>query len=106
MPGRVRQDTRADPKEISGLSSGTSLRHWAIVNEGYWYRLKPAIEEASQRLDSSLRDINLEELDLTVSESTQVFAIGKAPSITGDAFRWPLEAKLGSASTAYADDEP
>ncbi len=74
------------PKRFRDYLQELALRHWAIVNEGYWRRLRPAIEEATRQLPPALKDVEPEEV---------------RRRMLGD---WLLSAKTGSTSTALEDE--
>jgi len=61
-------------------------RNWAIVNEGYWYRLLPTLVVARPYLDKALEEIGLEPLEMPNLEKVLdmlAFAATQAASTSG-----------------------
>ena len=103
-PGRLARFAKTPeqiPKQFRDYLQELALRHWAIVNEGYWRRLKPAIEEATRQLNPVLRGMRIEELSLQIPEATESVLTSSAPSLTGDNFDWMSSASTGSASSLF-----
>ena len=69
------------PKRLRSYFQELALRHWAIVNEGYWKRLKPSLEALRQPLDRALQQAGLDSLDMP--GAVDVYRVSTLFSITG-----------------------
>ena len=69
------------PKRLRSYLKELALRHWAIVNEGYWKRLKPSLEAVRQPLNRALQQSGISSLDLPGADN--VYRVSTPFSITG-----------------------
>jgi hypothetical protein len=81
------------PKRLRPYFKELALRHWAIVNEGYWKRLKPSLEALRQPLNRALQQAGLGLLDMPGADD--VYLVNTPFSITG----------VGSASSFRDNDQ-
>jgi len=70
------------PKRLRPYFQELALRHWAIVNEGYWKRLKPSLEALRQPLNRALQQVGLGLLGMPRTD--EVYCVSTPASITGD----------------------
>lgn len=56
------------PKRLRPYFKELALRHWAIVNKGYWDHLKPSLEALRQPLNRALQQAELEPVDMPVGQ--------------------------------------
>mgnify|MGYP001067476901 CR=1 FL=1 len=63
-------DANKIPKRLRPWFQELALRHWAIVNEGYWYRLRPGLMSVRPYVDAALQEVGLHPLKMTVPEES------------------------------------
>jgi len=82
------------PKRLRSYLKELALRHWAIVNEGYWKRLKPSLEALRQPLNQALQQAGLGLLNIPgavdvdrVSTLFSVIRVGSASDFGDSDFK-------------------
>lgn len=107
-------DTNKIPKWCRPWFQELALRHWAIVNEGYWSRLKPYLEAVQPNLDAALQEVGLPPLEMPERPvPASVFEIGEAPPLSawggvessGSTFRSPSSPVLFIKKAEQPGDE-
>jgi len=81
-------DESAIPPAHRAWFQELSLRHWAIVNEGYWKRLLPALKALGRATDVLFQDAGLEPLEMRWLEA-EVTTTTQFVSTSGSAFPAP-----------------